>query len=121
MTLTSESTGLTSEPARTLDPQAIRADFPILHQEINGHPFIYLDSASTSQKPGVVIDAVADEDKALGDVLVFTPEHNRALPDGERGKFVQTLLDVVICGSPGGGDVPGDPVDGCYANGKATP
>ena len=51
---------LTSEPARTLDPRAIRADFPILHQEINGHPFVYLDSASTSQKPSVVIDAMAD-------------------------------------------------------------
>ena len=30
------------------------------HQEINGHPLVYLDSASTSQKPSVVIDAVAD-------------------------------------------------------------
>jgi cysteine desulfurase / selenocysteine lyase len=45
---------------RTLDAKAIRADFPILHQEINGHPFVYLDSASSSQKPSVVIDAVAD-------------------------------------------------------------
>ena len=43
-----------------LDPVALRRDFPILDQEINGHPLIYLDSASTSQKPRVVIDAVAD-------------------------------------------------------------
>jgi cysteine desulfurase/selenocysteine lyase len=43
-----------------LDPVALRADFPILQQEINGHRFVYLDSASTSQKPNVVIDAVAD-------------------------------------------------------------
>ena len=43
-----------------LDPDALRADFPILRQEINGHPLVYLDSASTSQKPQVVIDAVAD-------------------------------------------------------------
>jgi cysteine desulfurase / selenocysteine lyase len=41
-----------------LDPVALRADFPILRQEINGHPLIYLDSASSSQKPQVVIDAV---------------------------------------------------------------
>ena len=27
------------------------------------------------------------------------------------------LLDVVLCGVPGGGDVPGDPVDQCYAGG----
>src|SRR3954463_8154713 len=49
---------LTSEPVRTLDPYAVRRDFPILEQEINGHPLIYLDSASSSQKPQVVIDAV---------------------------------------------------------------
>lgn len=62
-----------------------------------------------------VADAVADEQVALGDVLTFTPEHNRVLPQGERGNFVQALLDVVVCGVPGGGDVPGDPVDACYA------
>jgi cysteine desulfurase / selenocysteine lyase len=42
------------------DPAVIRADFPILAREINGHPLVYLDSASSSQKPAVVIDAVAD-------------------------------------------------------------
>jgi cysteine desulfurase/selenocysteine lyase len=47
-------------PKRELDPVALRADFPILHQEIHGHPLVWLDSASTSQKPRVVIDAVAD-------------------------------------------------------------
>src|SRR3954454_19412276 len=48
----------TSRPATALDPRALRRDFPILKREINGHPLIYLDSASTSQKPQVVIDAV---------------------------------------------------------------
>ena len=38
--------------------KAIREQFPILHQEINGHPLVYLDSAATSQKPRSVIDAV---------------------------------------------------------------
>lgn len=46
-------------PRRTLDPVALRADFPILRREIHGHPLVYLDSASSSQKPQVVIDAVA--------------------------------------------------------------
>ena len=45
---------------RALDPVAIRADFPILDQEINGHKLVYLDSASSSQKPSAVIDALAD-------------------------------------------------------------
>ena len=49
----------TSAPRAALDPVALRRDFPILRQEINGHPLTYLDSASSSQKPQVVIDAVA--------------------------------------------------------------
>ncbi|RUA26820.1 MAG: cysteine desulfurase, partial [Actinobacteria bacterium] len=45
-------------PAVTpLDLAAIRADFPLLAQEVNGHPLAYLDSAATSQKPQQVIDA----------------------------------------------------------------
>ncbi|MCC3381626.1 cysteine desulfurase [Paenibacillus farraposensis] len=36
----------------------IREQFPILHQEINGHPLVYLDNAATSQKPLAVIEAV---------------------------------------------------------------
>ncbi len=56
MTITSERAASTG----ALDPSSIRADFPILDQDINGHKLVYLDSASTSQKPAVVIDAVAD-------------------------------------------------------------
>ena len=39
---------------------AVRADFPILQRTFDGRPLVYLDSAATSQKPQVVIDAVAD-------------------------------------------------------------
>jgi cysteine desulfurase / selenocysteine lyase len=38
----------------------IRADFPILTQKIHDRPLVYLDSAATSQKPQVVIDALSD-------------------------------------------------------------
>ena len=38
----------------------LRKHFPILDQEINGHPLVYLDSAATSQKPQQVIDAVSN-------------------------------------------------------------
>ncbi|WP_226654042.1 SufS family cysteine desulfurase [Leifsonia sp. LS1] len=41
----------------TLDPSRLRADFPILAREVNGHPFVYLDSGATSQKPRQVLDA----------------------------------------------------------------
>ncbi|MFB2969200.1 SufS family cysteine desulfurase [Aerosakkonema sp. BLCC-F183] len=36
----------------------VRADFPILHQEVNGKPLVYLDNAATSQKPVAVLDAL---------------------------------------------------------------
>ena len=41
-----------------LDVARIREDFPILHQEVNGHPLVYLDNAATTQKPRQVIDAL---------------------------------------------------------------
>jgi cysteine desulfurase/selenocysteine lyase len=44
----------------TLDLSAIRKDFPILDQEVNGHPLVYLDNAATSQKPIQVITAIDD-------------------------------------------------------------
>ncbi len=45
--------------ARTpLDPASLKADFPILDQEVFGHPLVYLDSAATSQKPLAVIEAM---------------------------------------------------------------
>jgi cysteine desulfurase / selenocysteine lyase len=41
-----------------LDPEVVRRDFPIFDQEVHGHPLVFLDSASTSQKPQAVIDAL---------------------------------------------------------------
>lgn len=42
----------------TLDISKIRADFPILHQQVNGKPLIYFDNAATTQRPQQVIDRV---------------------------------------------------------------
>ncbi|WLV23895.1 cysteine desulfurase [Aciduricibacillus chroicocephali] len=41
-----------------MDVRAIREQFPILDQEVNGHPLVYLDSSATSQKPVSVIEAL---------------------------------------------------------------
>lgn len=41
-----------------LDIQNIRAQFPALHQEVNGKALVYFDNAATSQKPQMVIDAI---------------------------------------------------------------
>jgi len=46
-------------PRSTFDVAAIRRDFPILHQKINGKPLVYLDNAASSQRPQSVIDAIS--------------------------------------------------------------
>jgi cysteine desulfurase/selenocysteine lyase len=49
-----------SAAAHGLDVAAIKKDFPILEREVHGGRLVYLDSANTSQKPQVVLDAMAD-------------------------------------------------------------
>lgn len=48
-----------STPQGVFDVERIRADFPILHQEIQGCRLAYLDNAASSQRPMAVIDAVS--------------------------------------------------------------
>jgi cysteine desulfurase/selenocysteine lyase len=42
----------------SFDVERVRADFPILSREINGHPLVYLDSGATSQRPVQVLDVM---------------------------------------------------------------
>jgi cysteine desulfurase/selenocysteine lyase len=42
----------------SIQVNAIRSLFPILHQEVNGNPLIYFDNAATTQKPQAVLDAL---------------------------------------------------------------
>ena len=44
----------------TFDIEAVRADFPALHQDINESPLAYLDNGASTQKPQVVIDAITN-------------------------------------------------------------
>lgn len=44
----------------TFDVQAIRQHFPVLNRVVKGKPLVYFDNAATTQKPQVVIDALAD-------------------------------------------------------------
>jgi cysteine desulfurase/selenocysteine lyase len=43
-----------------LDPALVKKDFPIFDQVVNGHRLVYLDSASSSQKPTAVLEAMED-------------------------------------------------------------
>ena len=54
----SQSTFLTNS-AQPLDVQAIRRDFPILQERVNGRPLVWFDNAATTQKPQAVIDRIA--------------------------------------------------------------
>jgi cysteine desulfurase / selenocysteine lyase len=45
---------------KELDVAAIKADFPVLNQKVNGFPLVYLDSAASSQKPREVINAILE-------------------------------------------------------------
>jgi cysteine desulfurase / selenocysteine lyase len=46
--------------APAFDVEAIRQDFPVLHQEVHGRPLAYLDNAASAQRPVQVIEAMAE-------------------------------------------------------------
>ncbi|HEY4377621.1 MAG TPA: SufS family cysteine desulfurase [Acidimicrobiales bacterium] len=58
MTATVPADQHTADPVDPIDVAAIKAEFPLLAREIKGRPIVYLDSAASSQKPRVVIDAM---------------------------------------------------------------
>ncbi len=45
------------------DISSLRNDFPALHQNVNGKPLVYLDSAASAQRPQSVIDAMVTQDE----------------------------------------------------------
>jgi len=51
-------TDMARSPGKTFDVTKVRQDFPILSQEINGKPLIYLDNGASAQKPLAVLDAM---------------------------------------------------------------
>ena len=57
---TSRDAGAAGLGLAALDPHRLRQDFPILNQEVNGRPLVYLDNAATTQKPQAVIDAITN-------------------------------------------------------------
>src|SRR5919198_3776468 len=79
-----------------------RQDFPILDQEINGYPLVYLDNAATSQKPRAVIEEMRrfyEEDNSNVHRSVHTlGERSTALYEGAREK----VADLIGAPSPRG-------------------
>ncbi len=57
--MTASATAAERPTVTAFDPEAVRRDFPALHQEIHGHPLAFLDNAASSQRPRQVIEEIA--------------------------------------------------------------
>ena len=102
----------------SLDVAAIKRDFPILQREVNGRRLVYLDSASSSQKPqsvldetdsGLDIDALRTVADGIAEVRTARPElgillitHYQRILDHLTPDVVHVLLDgrIVASGGP---------------------
>ena len=82
-------------PDAPLDVASIRRDFPILAEEVNGHPLVYLDNAATSQKPRQVIQALVDYYEHYNS-NVHRSAHALAVRASERYERTRTLLAAFI-------------------------
>ena len=85
-----------------LDPEALRADFPILAKNIHGDvPLVYFDNAATSQKPQAVIDAVqtyyAAQNANIHRGVYRLSEQATELFDCARGKIQRFLGAELAC------------------------
>ncbi|MCU1453513.1 MAG: MCE-family lipoprotein LprK (MCE-family lipoprotein Mce1e) [Acidimicrobiales bacterium] len=58
--------------------------------------------------------AIAGQQAALGRLLSDLPKHNQTMTEIIRGDFGQLVLDIIVCGLPGGGEVKGDPTSDCH-------
>jgi cysteine desulfurase / selenocysteine lyase len=56
----SEATRRAAHPLPDFDVEAVRQDFPVLHQQVHDRPLAYLDNAASAQRPLQVIEAVAE-------------------------------------------------------------
>ncbi len=54
------ASGVAAGTTGGFDVERLRAQFPILAQEVHGHPLVYLDNAASSQRPEAVIEAISD-------------------------------------------------------------
>lgn len=73
----------------------VRADFPILHQEVNGHPLIYLDNAATSQTPKSVL-AVIEQYYAADNANVHRGVHALSVRATEAYEVARDKVAVFV-------------------------
>jgi phospholipid/cholesterol/gamma-HCH transport system substrate-binding protein len=61
-----------------------------------------------------VTQAVNDRQFDLGQLLLYTSQHNINVAGGIKNNFGQVLNDLIVCGIPGGGEQPNDPAASCH-------
>lgn len=76
-------------------PDTIRSQFPILDQQVHGHPLIYLDNAATTQKPLSVIDALSEYYLTLN-ANIHRGAHHLAAEATERYEAVRRQVQGFI-------------------------
>lgn len=86
-----------------IDPKKLKKDFPIFSRKINGKPLVYLDNASTSQKPNSVINALTNYYKTFNSnthrgIHTMSEEATLAYEDTREhvAKFINTNLSKEI-------------------------
>lgn len=85
------------------DVEKIRADFPILHTEVNGKPLVYLDNAASSQVPQAVIDRtskyLAEEHSNIHRGVHYLSQHATTAYEAAREKVKRFINapDVNCC------------------------
>ena len=81
-------------PVRPFDIEAVRSEFPAFERRVNGEPLVYLDSASTTQKPRVVIDAICRAFEATANIhrgVHTLSQEATAAFDAARGKVARLV------------------------------
>ena len=73
----------------------IRSQFPILDQQVHGHPLVYLDNAATTQKPLAVVDTLCDYYRTLN-ANIHRGTHHLAVEATERYEGVRRKVQAFI-------------------------
>ncbi len=73
----------------------IRSQFPILDQQVHGHPLVYLDNAATTQKPLAVVDTLCDYYRTIN-ANIHRGTHHLAVEATERYEDVRRKVQAFI-------------------------
>ena len=93
--MTQQASIYKTEQKMSFDAAVVRAQFPILDQQVNGKPLVYLDSAASAQKPQMVLDTMSSAySQTYANVhrgLHYLSEASTDAYEAVRGKVAQLI------------------------------